>query len=408
MPNRNRNKKPLASAISAANFAGFDDWFAIFEGGEQTDSKGSTKNWTHADLDSVVANHDAEESAPFVIGHTTDKSPAWGWIAELKREGDTLFAKGRDVIAEFEALVKNKQFPKRSIGLKADGNGGYVLDHLAWLGAKAPAVKGLGHIYSAGDDVSCFEFSYADDIHPIKSVLRSIKELISGFREKIIEKDGIEEADKVLPKWEVDHIDRQIDRIGEDSDNPLYQSPEDQSIEHSTFNEDVTVEPTEKEKQLQGQLDQAKAETAALKKAEADNAFTARKDKAQADIQQMLTDGKLLPANTQGNGLANFWAGLSDDNNNTFEFAATDGAKPTQVTLRQFFSQFLEGLGVQVETGHRKNDEPADEQHSYSAPDGSRVAPDRLSLHESIKEYQASHDGVDYETAAIAVERGEK
>ncbi len=404
MQTKHFKKTPLTSAV---NFTGFDQWFAIFKGGEQIDSQGNAKTWTNDDLDSIVKNFDAEESAPFTIGHTTDKSPAWGWVDALKRDGNTLFAKGRDVVDEFSDLVKNKQFPKRSIGLSKHDQGGFNLDHVAFLGAKAPAVKGLGHIYNATDGVVCYEFAYSDDIHPIKSVMRSLREMVTRWRELIIEQDGIDAADKVLPGWELEHADRMIDQIGEErNDKALYKETDTSSHIESNLNEDVTVIPSEKEKQLQKELDAANAENAQLKNEQSANAFATRKVAAQTKIDQLLDDGKLMPVNVQGEGLANFMANLPDDDNSMLEFSAPDG-KPKTATPAEYFNQFISSLGVQVKTGKHDDDEPDEMPHSYSAPDDSRVDPDRAALHEKIKTYQAAHDGVDYTTAAIAVEKGE-
>jgi len=118
-------------------------WFEIFRTGKHADSAGNVKNWTEEDLDRIVKNYDpAKHEAPIVIGHPTDNAPAYGWIESVKREGDKLFAKAKQVVPEFVEMVKNGLFKKRSISLYPD----LTLRHVGFLGAIPPAVKGLADI----------------------------------------------------------------------------------------------------------------------------------------------------------------------------------------------------------------------------------------------------------------------
>jgi hypothetical protein len=72
-------------------------WIEIFRAGRQTDSTGNTREWTEADLDTIVERYDpARHEAPVVVGHPTDNAPAFGWVEALKREGKTLLAKFRE------------------------------------------------------------------------------------------------------------------------------------------------------------------------------------------------------------------------------------------------------------------------------------------------------------------------
>jgi hypothetical protein len=116
-------------------------WIELFRAGKYPQGE-----FTAADLDQVVANYNSSnpdfEEAPSTIGHPEGTAPAWGWWGELKREGATLLGKMKTVAPEFEDMVERKLFPKRSIGLKKRESG-WNLDHVAWLGAKAPQVKAL-------------------------------------------------------------------------------------------------------------------------------------------------------------------------------------------------------------------------------------------------------------------------
>lgn len=115
-------------------------WFEIFRTGKHTDSAGRTREWTEKDLDTIADSYDPDKhEAPIVIGHPENDSPAYGWIAKLKRQGDRLLALPGSLIPQFAAQLKNGLFKKRSIALNADN----TLKHVGFLGAAAPAVKGL-------------------------------------------------------------------------------------------------------------------------------------------------------------------------------------------------------------------------------------------------------------------------
>lgn len=126
------------------NFKGLTDWFEIFRTGTWTDASGNTRDWTEEDLDTIVGNYKPEEDeAPLVIGHPETDSPAYGWTEGIKRVGEVLFAKGKEVVSEFEDMVKQGLFKNRSIRLSPDGT---RLLHVGFLGAAAPAVKGLTNV----------------------------------------------------------------------------------------------------------------------------------------------------------------------------------------------------------------------------------------------------------------------
>jgi hypothetical protein len=77
-----------------------------------------------------------------VIGHPEHDAPAFGWVAALRRAGDTLQAKLRQVAPQLEALVGQGQFKKRSVAFYRTATG-LALRHLGFLGAMPPEVKGL-------------------------------------------------------------------------------------------------------------------------------------------------------------------------------------------------------------------------------------------------------------------------
>ncbi len=120
------------------------NWVQVFKSGRHTDSSGYVKEWSDVDLDLIVNkyNNQIEENkhdAPVVIGHPKTDAPAYAWVEALKKEGNILYAKFKDVNNDFKNMVKDKLFNKISIALYPD----MLLRHVGFLGATPPAVKGL-------------------------------------------------------------------------------------------------------------------------------------------------------------------------------------------------------------------------------------------------------------------------
>lgn len=128
------------------------NWCEIFRAGAHTDSAGGSKTWTEADLDRIVGSYDpSRHEAPIVIGHPNANAPAFGWVETVKREGQSLFARFKQVLPEFSDMVTQGRFKKRSISLYPDG----TLRHVGFLGAQPPAIKGLA------------DFAFSDDGTPL-------------------------------------------------------------------------------------------------------------------------------------------------------------------------------------------------------------------------------------------------
>jgi hypothetical protein len=130
-------------------------WITVFRTGTHTDSSGKTRTWTEQDLDEIVRKYDPTyNEAPVVIGHPKDNAPAWGWVEALKREGQLLYAKLKDLAPEFVEMLKQGRFKKRSISLYND----LALRHIGFLGAVPPAVKGLPDVaFKGGDEAIAIE-----------------------------------------------------------------------------------------------------------------------------------------------------------------------------------------------------------------------------------------------------------
>lgn len=123
---------------------GLTDWFDVFRCGTHLDHSGKWRTFTEADIDRAIANYQSN-SAPVVVGHPNLNTPAFGWIQQFRRQGPIVQARCSRVADEFADLVKRGLYKNRSISFNSDG----TFRHVGFLGAAAPAVKGLEDIQFA-------------------------------------------------------------------------------------------------------------------------------------------------------------------------------------------------------------------------------------------------------------------
>jgi len=163
-----------------------DEWFEIFWTGTHTDSSGEASYWSKEDLDRIVSHYDpTHHEAPIVIGHPEHDSPSYGWIEALKREGDRLLAKPKQLIDEFKNWVNRGLYKKVSIALYPD----LTLRHVGFLGAVPPAVKGLAQVqFSDRGKFHFFDFDLKGVLEmgkiedPGRAIQRRVKEILRDPR----------------------------------------------------------------------------------------------------------------------------------------------------------------------------------------------------------------------------------
>jgi len=132
-------------------------WIEIFRAGDY----GERGHWTPEDLDRLAAGYDPSlQPAPVVLGHPADDAPAYGWLRRLRRAGQSLWAQLEKVDPAFEALLRGGRFRQRSVSLYKTfpATGGPYIRHLGFLGAAAPAVKGLAPVRFADAATVSFAF----------------------------------------------------------------------------------------------------------------------------------------------------------------------------------------------------------------------------------------------------------
>lgn len=133
-------KKSGDTWIKAAEKINPNDWIEVFKAGKYPQGE-----FTAKDIDEIIENFDPSyHEPPFVPDHK-EEGPAWGWTAALKRVGDSLWAKIRDITKEAKQRIENGEYRKISVAIydNFENTGKKALKHIAALGAGIPAVKGM-------------------------------------------------------------------------------------------------------------------------------------------------------------------------------------------------------------------------------------------------------------------------
>jgi hypothetical protein len=138
-----------------------DTRIEIFRPGTFTSVEGVTVSYSAEDLAGIAGAYDpALFDAPLVVGHPALDDPAYGWVDRLEMDGDRLVAVPRDVVPAFADLVAAKQYKKVSAQLYPANHpanpvpGKTYLKHVGFLGAAAPAVKGLRSVSFSEEQVA--------------------------------------------------------------------------------------------------------------------------------------------------------------------------------------------------------------------------------------------------------------
>ncbi len=377
---------------------GLDDWVEIFRAGDQVARDGTAFKFTAADLDQMIESHQAGFRAPLVIGHPKENDPAYGWADQLKRDGNSLFAKFRDVTPEFAAAVDAGHYRSRSVRVIKDlASGKWLVDHIGFLGAQRPAIPLAPMEYQAPAG-EAYDFEAPDSYTP-GVMARTLRRL----REFFIDKFGAEDADRVLPDWDIESLADHATQLREPEPNaPAFTAPETTGDDPmSKFSqEDIDAA-------LKKAREDAAAEFAAKEQNYQEQLQSERRQRQKAEfsafINQAVDDEHLTPA--QAEGAAEFMASLAGIEV-ALEFSAGEGDKAEQVKKAplDWFKEFIGALpkhGLTQELGGQ--DAQSGERVEFAAAAGYAVDADQLGLHRKALDYQAAHPGTEYLAAVKAV-----
>jgi hypothetical protein len=147
-------------------------WDTIFRAGTHTDSQGRTRTFTKADLDRAVTQFaPSQREVPLCFGHPKDNAPAYGWVEALRRSGDALQARYKQIPDAVRQIVGAGHFKQKSASFFADGS----LRHVALLGAVPPAIAGLGPVQFAADNEH-FEYQFQEDTMTVEELQKQLAE----------------------------------------------------------------------------------------------------------------------------------------------------------------------------------------------------------------------------------------
>lgn len=271
----------------------------IFKPGKHTAMSGVSLDFSESDLAaSAKAYNPALHEAPIVVGHPKGDLPRYGGIGAISYADGHLNAEPRDVVPEFAELVNRKLYNKVSASFYSPDSpsnpvpGVWYLRHVGFLGAQPPAIKGLNpNGISFGDaEEGVIEFGEWDDVDNA-SLWRSLREWFIG-------KFGLDEADKVIPGYQVKSIEQGAqDELRESQTEGGGMTPSPAFHESTPKGDEMSAED-------KARLAALEEENKALKAREAEFAESDRKrraDAAHADhlafAETLIKDGKLLPGN---------------------------------------------------------------------------------------------------------------
>lgn len=176
----------------------------IFKAGKQTSSSGRVVELTVDDLQKIADNYNEKVAeggdtykAPLVIGHPTAEAPAYGWAASLSvdRAAGLLLATTERVDEGLKGLVAEGKYTRVSASLYTPDSphspvkDGFFLRHIGFLGAMAPAVKGLKAVSFSDADAGVL--SFGDDEAKAATVLQRLVSFVA-------KQFGKDQADAIL------------------------------------------------------------------------------------------------------------------------------------------------------------------------------------------------------------------
>ncbi|MCP4162589.1 MAG: hypothetical protein GY760_21185 [Deltaproteobacteria bacterium] len=138
-------------------------WIEILKTGTFTAKNGKEVTITDEDLKNIaMSNPEKDRDAPLVFGHPEDDEPAFGWLQKVKKSGNILKAKFRNVPKAVKQIVKDGYYKKVSVALRPDKKS---IKHVGLLGAVQPAVAGLADVDFSDeeDDQIVIEFSGSEE-----------------------------------------------------------------------------------------------------------------------------------------------------------------------------------------------------------------------------------------------------
>lgn len=323
----------------------------IFKPGRHKDAHGTVVEFSEGDLAQAASVYDpAIYRAPLVVGHPKNSDLAYGHVTALQVNAarTRLVAEPAQVEPEFAELVAAGRLLAVSASFYQPDSpnnpvpGSYYLRHVGFLGAEAPAIKGLKPptVQFAEGEQGVVEFGDWSDTGAA-SLFRSLRDWVIG-------KFGLDEAEKALPSWTVQSL-------ADEAARPEDTSSTTQAVGLS-YSEGSTVTPVTQEKLA---ADAAQLAADRLKLDQDREAFQVREREAAhkarvAEFSEFTTGlvkgGQLLPVHQAG--LVAVMAALPAAQVVEFSEGEATVNKPAVDVLREFLTK----LPKQVDFSERARD----------------------------------------------------
>lgn len=367
----------------------------VLRPGRFTAMDGQVVAFAAGDIADIAAVYDPKlYEAPLVVGHPKTDDPAYGWAISFAAEADgVLTCTPGQVDPAFAAIVEQGRYKRVSLALfppKHAANpkpGHWYPKHIGFLGAAAPAVQGLKPAQLAGDD----DAVVIELAAPRSWVFRRMANLFGGIRDYLVEKEGAEKADQLMPSYAIGDVrDAAAELEAEEGNTPSLASP----------TEEETMPDKEKDAAARAaKLDEREAALVAREVAFAATTTAARTKDDEVFVDALVKDLKVRP--TQRGEVLALMASL-DDGSATVELAAGGDGKATKVSPREAYRRQLAAAAPLVAKGEIVVGADA-ATVEFAAPQGAAVDPDGLALHGRATEYMRAHPGTGYMAAVKAV-----
>jgi len=368
----------------------------VFKPGVFTPMVGDPIAFSAADLASLAQDYDhVNAPAPIVVGHPRTDSPAYGWAKAFvwDENAQRLFAEPDQLLPAFEEAVRAGAYKKISLAFfkpEAPNNpkpGKWYPKHIGFLGGAAPAVPGLAPVELAADDAGVVSIEFGD------GAFMDVASLFRGLRDWIIEKNGRDEAERVLPNWTIEWIEQAARR---DDDDERGLSP---AYSENPMSKEQEAAFAEREAAIKTREEELARKEAAVAKAERETRHAAHV----AFAEKLADDGRLLP--TFVNKVAGALDALAEAGANLAEASFAEGSETKTASALDIVKEVLSGAPKIVEFGEHKI-VPLDASGgaaSFAAPEGMQVDAEGAALHAKALAYQQQNKGVDYLAAVKAV-----
>jgi len=366
----------------------------IFRAGTHTAMSGDKVTISKAQLDACAAAYDpAVHEAPIVVGHPAIDGPAYGWAAKVVSRGDALEAVPHQVDPAFAEMVAAGRFKKVSASFWTPGAptnpspGVYYVRHIGFLGAAAPAVKGLRQAQFSGNEAGTVTVEFGDWADAAQAGL------FRRLRDWFIAEFGLDKADAVLPSYEIAALESDAAQV-------------DAAPMPAAFAAPTQTEGSEMSDVNKARIDELEAENAILKS-------QARKVAAEAAEKERLArhgrhvafaDGLAAQGKPIGDQRDALVAVLdyAGEGEGTIEFGEGDAHQ--KIAPAAALITLICALPKWVEFGEIAK-AVADDRAAvvFAAPQGYSVDAESADLHARATAYRATHPDTDYLAAVAAV-----